>query len=75
MPCGKKVIRINDIFLGRVATEVTASAPLPAKQAESLYLIVIPEQAFFAQRGIWADRAKRRVSLRRNNRAFGSLPF
>jgi hypothetical protein len=34
-----------------------------------------PEQAYFAQRRIWASRATRRVSLRRYDRAFGSLPF
>src|SRR5271156_5977603 len=34
-----------------------------------------PEPAFFAPRGIWAGRAKRRITLRRNNRAFGSLPY
>jgi hypothetical protein len=34
-----------------------------------------PEQAFFAQRGIWASRAMRRVLCDANNRAFGSLPY
>jgi len=34
-----------------------------------------PEQAPFAQRGIWAGRTKASRSLRRNNRAFGSLPY
>jgi len=34
-----------------------------------------PEQAAFAQRGIWASRAFASRFLRRQNRAFGSLPF
>jgi len=42
-----------------------------------------PEQVFFAQRGIWASRAMQPAlsevegsrSLRRNSRAFGSLPY
>ena len=42
-----------------------------------------PQQAFFAQRGIWASRAMEPAlsaadgsrTLRRNNRALGSLPY
>jgi hypothetical protein len=38
-------------------------------------LIVIPSEALFAERGIWARRAKASRSLRRNSRASGALPY
>jgi hypothetical protein len=37
--------------------------------------VLIPEQALFAQGGSWASRAQRRIFLRRNTRAAGSLPY
>ena len=50
------------------AAESFARERLPTKDCH-------PEQASFARRGIWASRAEASRSLRRNIRAFGSLPY
>jgi len=61
MRCGKKVTKIQDIFSRRGCDGGNGQFASLAKQVRKPIFDSHPEQAFFAQRGIRADRAKRRV--------------